>query len=156
MTAAPRRLGTFLVLPAAALALALSACGAAGSSAQQSHAAPARPVAQPEPAGHAGSPLHRQADALEKSASTAGVDAAHPSAQRGQGRVCTTDPADRAACTFPKGAHIRQNGGDVNGDGVFQRTEPVGPGYKDPRAYDGGKTSGETQCEFLRQQGHNC
>lgn len=155
MTAAPRRLGTFLVLPAAALALSLSACGAAGSSAQ-SHAAPAQPAAQPKPAGHAGSPLHRQADTLEKSTHAAEPAAAHPSTQRGQGKVCTTDPADRAACTFPKGAHIRPNGGDVNGDGVFQRNEPVGPGYKDPRAYDGGKTSGETQCEFLRKQGHTC
>ncbi|MET8677972.1 hypothetical protein ABZW18_10365 [Streptomyces sp. NPDC004647] len=76
--------------------------------------------------------------------------------QQGQGEKCTTDPADRAACRFPKGAQITPNGGDLDGDGVFEKNEPVGPGYKDPRVYDGGKTSGETQCDWLRQQGISC
>ncbi|MGP3921944.1 hypothetical protein [Streptomyces sp. 8N616] len=75
--------------------------------------------------------------------------------QQGQG-TCTTDPADRAACRFPEGAQITPGGGDIDGDGVFEENEPVGPGYKDPRAYDGGKTSGETQCDWLRRQGIPC
>lgn len=69
---------------------------------------------------------------------------------------CTTSPEDRAACTMPEGAKITPGGGDVDGDGVFEEHEPVGPGYKDPRAYDGGPTSGETQCEWARQQGYGC
>ncbi|MFF8833193.1 hypothetical protein [Streptomyces sp. NPDC015131] len=72
----------------------------------------------------------------------------------GDGR-CTTDPADRAACRNPGGT-ITPDGGDVDGDGVFESHEPVGPGYKDPRAYDGGRTSGETQCDWLRSQGMPC
>ncbi|ORT57023.1 hypothetical protein [Streptomyces sp. CB03238] len=70
-------------------------------------------------------------------------------------KVCTTDPADRAACRNPGGT-IDPRGGDLDGDGVFEPHEPVGPGYKDPRAYDGGRTSGETQCEWLRSQGKAC
>ncbi|MER7109972.1 hypothetical protein [Streptomyces sp. NPDC000229] len=70
-------------------------------------------------------------------------------------KVCTTDPADRAACRNPSGT-IDPHGGDLDGDGVFEPHEPVGPGNKDPRAYDGGKTSGETQCEWLRSQGKPC
>ncbi|OEJ38871.1 hypothetical protein AR457_24075 [Streptomyces agglomeratus] len=70
-------------------------------------------------------------------------------------KVCTTDPADRSACRNP-GGKIDPNGGDVDGDGVFEPHEPVGPGYRDPRAYDGGKTSGETQCEWLRSRGIAC
>ncbi|MGW0550255.1 hypothetical protein [Streptomyces altiplanensis] len=69
--------------------------------------------------------------------------------------ACTTDPADRAACRNPGGT-IDPDGGDLDGDGVYEPHEPVGPGYKDPRAYDGGKTSGETQCEWLRSQGIAC
>ncbi|MGW7056892.1 hypothetical protein [Streptomyces sp. NPDC054887] len=72
-----------------------------------------------------------------------------------RGRVCTTDPADRSACRNPGGT-IDPDGGDLDGDGVFEPHEPVGPGYRDPRAYDGGKTSGETQCEWLRSQGIAC
>ncbi|WP_223734773.1 hypothetical protein [Streptomyces purpurogeneiscleroticus] len=81
-----------------------------------------------------------------------------PSSPVGEGgpEQCTTDPADRAACRLPAGAEITPGGGDVDGDGVFETNEPVGPGYKDPRAYNGGKTSGETQCEYLRQQGIAC
>ncbi|THA25944.1 hypothetical protein E4198_15665 [Streptomyces sp. RKND-216] len=69
---------------------------------------------------------------------------------------CTTRPEDRAACTTPEGAEVTPGGGDVDGDGVFEPHEPVGPGYKDPRAYDGGPTSGETQCQWAREQGHGC
>ncbi len=76
-------------------------------------------------------------------------------AAQSAGTVCTTDPADRANCRNPSGT-IDPDGGDLDGDGVFEDHEPVGPGYKDPRAYDGGKTSGETQCEWLRSQGIAC
>ncbi|GGT16154.1 hypothetical protein GCM10010271_18800 [Streptomyces kurssanovii] len=70
-------------------------------------------------------------------------------------KACTTDPADRQNCRNP-GKTIDPDGGDLDGDGVFEQNEPVGPGYKDPRAYDGGKSSGETQCEWLRSQGIAC
>jgi hypothetical protein len=73
----------------------------------------------------------------------------------GNGDPCTTDPADRQNCRNPAGT-IDPDGGDLDGDGVFEADEPVGPGYKDPRAYDGGRTSGETQCEWLRSQGIAC
>ncbi|MEU1280618.1 hypothetical protein [Streptomyces sp. NPDC005805] len=69
--------------------------------------------------------------------------------------VCTTDPADRPNCRNPGGT-IHPDGGDQDGDGVYEEHEPVGPGYRDPRAYDGGKTSGEVQCEYLRTQGIPC
>lgn len=97
------------------------------------------------------------ADALETQvqaqAQAATQDATQEAAQ--DAAVCTTDPADRSACRNPSGT-IDPNGGDVDGDGIFEPHEPVGPGYKDPRAYDGGKTSGETQCEWLRSRGIAC
>ncbi|MFG2332131.1 hypothetical protein ACGFMM_21190 [Streptomyces sp. NPDC048604] len=80
--------------------------------------------------------------------------AAQPQEDGGRG-VCTTDPADRPNCRNPGGT-IDPNGGDLDGDGVYEKHEPVGPGYRDPRAYDGGKTSGETQCDWLRSQGIAC
>lgn len=69
---------------------------------------------------------------------------------------CTVRPEDRAACTMPEGARITPGGGDLDGDGVFEPHEPVGPGHRDPRAYAGGPTSGETQCAWARQQGYGC
>ncbi|GHA97801.1 hypothetical protein [Streptomyces chryseus] len=97
-----------------------------------------------------------QATAQDAAARKAAArDAASEPPGSGDRRVCTTDPADRAACRNPGGT-VDPDGGDLDGDGVFEPHEPVGPGYKDPRAYDGGKTSGETQCEWLRSQGIAC
>ncbi|HCA86805.1 MAG TPA: hypothetical protein DEQ61_15730 [Streptomyces sp.] len=73
-----------------------------------------------------------------------------------EAQECTTDPADRPACRFPDGAEVTEGGGDVDGDGVFEEDEPVGPGYRDPRVYDGGKTTGEVMCEHAREQGLDC
>lgn len=89
----------------------------------------------------------------DKAAAEARKSRSAPSAA--DGKACTTDPADRLNCRNPGGT-IDPNGGDLDGDGVFEEHEPVGPGYKDPRAYDGGKTTGETQCEWLRSQGIAC
>lgn len=69
---------------------------------------------------------------------------------------CTTDPADRPACRLPDGSEVTEGGGDIDGDGVFEEGEPVGPGYRDPRVYDGGKTTGEVMCEYAREQGLGC
>ncbi|MET9800884.1 hypothetical protein [Streptomyces sp. NPDC006368] len=93
------------------------------------------------------------ADALNAQVTAQG--AAARKAEADGRKVCTTDPADREACRNPSGK-IDPHGGDVDGDGVFERHEPVGPGHKDPRAYDGGRTSGETQCDWLRSQGVAC
>lgn len=112
------------------------------------------------------SALERQAAALQKAAQqTAAQREAVTKSQQGdereadmstpRPRECTTDPADRPACRNPSGK-IDPNGGDLDRDGKFEKHEPVGPGYRDPRAYDGGKTSGETQCEWLRAQGIAC
>ncbi|WP_137989204.1 hypothetical protein [Streptomyces vilmorinianum] len=78
-----------------------------------------------------------------------------PGQSPGSGGVCTADPADRPNCRNPGGT-IDPYGGDLDGDGVYEDHEPVGPGYRDPRAYDGGRTSGETQCDWLRSQGLAC
>ncbi|MEE1752029.1 hypothetical protein [Streptomyces sp. SP18CS02] len=108
----------------------------------------------------AGGPAARAArtepvKAAEPVAARKAARATGPSAAPGTERPCTTDPADRAACRNPSG-RIDPDGGDLDGDGVFERHEPVGPGYKDPRAYDGGRTSGEAQCAWLRSQGVAC
>lgn len=97
-----------------------------------------------------GESLQRQATAQYAAAQKA-AKAEEPA---GKG-LCTTDPADRANCRNP-GGRIDPEGGDLDGDGVFEDHEPVGPGYRDPRAYDGGRTSGETQCDWLRSQGLTC
>ncbi|MGI5359160.1 hypothetical protein ACQI4E_28130 [Streptomyces sp. CA-252508] len=132
----------------AGLLFTVSACGSEGAPAAE------RPAARPaavslEPAGTS------LARAVETQA-TAQVAAARQAVDRGTGAgVCTTDPADRPACRNPGGT-IDPHGGDVDGDGVFEPHEPVGPGHRDPRAYDGGMTSGETQCAWLRSQGKAC
>ncbi|MFC8919891.1 hypothetical protein ACGF5F_28815 [Streptomyces sp. NPDC047821] len=129
-------------LLAASLALTLSSCGSTTAPEGQGAERPA--AVSPEPLELTGASL---ADAV-KAQATAQVTAADKG-------VCTTDPADRAACRNPSGK-IDPNGGDLDGDGVFEPHEPVGPAYKDPRAYDGGRTSGETQCAWLRAQGMPC
>ncbi|MFF9867323.1 hypothetical protein ACF1G0_18190 [Streptomyces sp. NPDC013953] len=151
LDSAPRRRTAALVgsvLLAMTLPFALTACGSDPSPGAQ-RPAPQRPAAvrlafdsTPVIAALAG-----QAGAAQQAV-------ARTAADEGRG-VCTTDPADRAACRNPDG-HIHPDGGDVDGDGVFEDHEPVGPGYRDPRAYDGGRTSGETQCDWLRSQGIAC
>lgn len=121
------------------LALTLSACASADPPAGRQAGQPALELTSASLA----EAVEAQATALVAAPDEAGK------------RVCTTDPADRAACRNPSGK-IDPNGGDLDGDGVFEPHEPVGPAYKDPRAYDGGKTSGETQCEWLRSRGLDC
>ncbi|MBT2492600.1 hypothetical protein J7E96_29650 [Streptomyces sp. ISL-96] len=131
------------VLLVSGLPFTLSACGSADPPAGQPAGEPALVSVEFGPT---------LTDALK--AQVAAAEQAANSAKDSR-KVCTTDPADRSACRNPSGK-IDPNGGDVDGDGVFEPHEPVGPGYKDPRAYDGGKTSGETQCEWLRSQGIAC
>lgn len=142
-------------LLAVCLPLALSACGSEDSQAERQATRP--PALSLRPAGVS---LDKVLDAQAAAQHTAAEkqeratrSAATP--PPGDGGVCTTDPADRANCRNPGGT-IDPNGGDLDGDGIFEDHEPVGPGYKDPRAYDGGRTSGETQCEWLRSQGIDC
>ncbi|MFV0128761.1 hypothetical protein ACLGI4_13755 [Streptomyces sp. HMX112] len=142
------------------LSLTLSGCGSQGPSEGRRPSAPAAvPVSF---ASAAGSPV---AGALAAQA-TAQERAARQTAERGaaergaateapERRACTTDPADRSACRNPGGT-VDPGGGDIDGDGTFEPDEPVGPGYRDPRAYDGGRTSGESQCAWLRSQGIAC
>ncbi|MCZ7416774.1 MULTISPECIES: hypothetical protein [unclassified Streptomyces] len=146
------RLRTAVVAgPACALVLALGACSATDGSAEAPAGAAARPASWSPGQADTASALLAQANALRESAPPA--PAAPDAATSGQ---CTTDPADRPRCTMPPGAEITPDGGDLDGDGVFEPHEPVGPGHRDPRAYDGGPTSGETQCDWLRRQGHPC
>ena len=76
-----------------------------------------------------------------------------PSAGRA-GQGCTWE--NRSPCRTDRTGVPDPDGGDVDGDGVFESHEPIGPGYRDPRAYNGGRTSGETQCAWLRKQGIRC
>jgi hypothetical protein len=157
----PRRGGIFTGTAAlAALLLStLTACGAQSSAAE--------PAADrvPQIALQVGTPSLDTALAAQATAQHAAAEkaAAQPrdarpasaSTSSGDEGLCTTDPADRQNCRNPGGT-IDPHGGDLDGDGVFEAHEPVGPGYKDPRAYDGGRTSGETQCVWLRSQGIAC
>lgn len=148
-----------------ALALGLTSCGGA---ARAGGSAQAADVASWSSAPAGAQAVERQADAQQAAAAEAArVDAAaaaeRAAAVESGGQTaaagpdqCTTRPEDRAACTMPEGARITPDGGDVDGDGVFEKHEPVGPAYKDPRAYDGGATSGESQCAWARQQGYGC
>ena len=149
------RTGTFAgtALLAACLLPALSACGAQAAASQP----PPRASHVSLQLGGAplGTALATQATAQNTAARTAAEKIAAEKAATGHENVCTTDPADRPNCRNPSGV-IDPGGGDIDGDGVFEDHEPVGPGYKDPRAYDGGKTSGETQCEWLRSKGIAC
>ncbi|MEV3987392.1 hypothetical protein AB0J57_00625 [Streptomyces sp. NPDC049837] len=132
------------------LAFTLSACG---SSAEPPAGRQAGQPALELTSASIADAVEAQATALVTAADKADKRPIKPdTADKG---VCTTDPADRAACRNPSGK-IDPNGGDLDGDGVFEPHEPVGPAYKDPRAYDGGKTSGETQCEWLRSRGLAC
>lgn len=94
-------------------------------------------------------------NALATQATAQHAAARNASTEQAAAKVCTADPADRPNCLNPGGT-IDPEGGDIDGDGVYERNEPVGPGYKDPRAYDGGKSSGEKQCEWLRSPGIAC
>ncbi|MFJ8074804.1 hypothetical protein ACIQ7Q_12955 [Streptomyces sp. NPDC096176] len=149
-----RRTGIFAgtALLGACLLPALTACGtqAAGSP------PPPRSAHVSLQLGGAslGTALATQATAQHTAAEKAAQQAAAEKVATDE-NVCTTDPADRPNCRNPSGV-IDPNGGDIDGDGVFEDHEPVGPGYRDPRAYDGGKTSGETQCEWLRSKGIPC
>ncbi|MCP3819587.1 hypothetical protein NLX86_16200 [Streptomyces sp. A3M-1-3] len=140
-----RKTGTLVgsALLAVCLPMALSACGSDVSQAE--HQTDQLPYIS----------LHFESSSLSKAlvAQAAALSAAAEKAALEN--VCTTDPADRQNCRNPSGT-IDPAGGDLDGDGVFEDHEPVGPGYKDPRAYDGGRTSGETQCEWLRSQGIAC
>ncbi|MBT2395326.1 hypothetical protein [Streptomyces sp. ISL-100] len=136
------------VLLATGLPFTLSACGSAEPPAGQ----PA--VVSVQFSSSLTDALEAQVTAQDAEAKKAAERKAADSSTDSR-KVCTTDPADRSACRNPSGK-IDPNGGDLDGDGVFEPHEPVGPGYKDPRAYDGGKTSGETQCEWLRSQGIAC
>ncbi|MGW7359056.1 hypothetical protein ACWGI0_21100 [Streptomyces sp. NPDC054802] len=155
----PRRGGIFTgtAVLAALLLSTLTACGA-----QSSASEPAADRA-PQIALRAGTSSLDTALAVQATAQHTAADkaAAQPrgarpaTASTGNEGLCTTDPADRQNCRNPAGT-IDPDGGDLDGDGVFEAHEPVGPGYKDPRAYDGGRTSGETQCVWLRSQGTAC
>lgn len=155
----PRRGGIFVgtVILAAFLLSTLTACGAQ-SSASEPATDRLRQVSLQAGTGTLEKALAVQAAAqgaaAEKAAAEHG-DLRAATLSTGDGDLCTTDPADRQNCRNPGGT-IDPNGGDLDGDGVFEPNEPVGPGYKDPRAYDGGRTSGETQCEWLRSQGIAC
>ncbi|MBW1602800.1 hypothetical protein JJV70_11905 [Streptomyces sp. JJ66] len=156
-----------------ALALGLSSCGSTDA-ADPDHSPTRQTVSWTTPAhadtahalGVQAAHQFRAAEqAAEESARQAAAEDAGAQAQQ-QGRApvpsprtpqqCTTAPEDRAACTVPPGARFSPDGGDLDGDGVFEPHEPVGPGYRDPRAYNGGPTSGETQCAWLREQGIDC
>ncbi|QIP86396.1 hypothetical protein GLX30_22865 [Streptomyces sp. Tu 2975] len=139
-----RRTGTLAgtALLAACLLPTLSACGSGTP-------APRPPADVPKVALQVGAAPLGKALATQATAQNAAA------AKAAANQACTTDPADRQNCRNP-GQTIDPNGGDIDGDGVFEQHEPVGPGYKDPRAYDGGKTSGETQCDWLRSQGIAC
>ncbi|MET9423960.1 hypothetical protein ABZY06_25090 [Streptomyces sp. NPDC006540] len=139
-----RRTGTLAgtALLATCLLSTLSACGSETS-------APRPPTDLPKVSLQVGTAPLGKALATQATAQSAAAEEAAAKKQ------CTTDPADRQNCRNPGGT-IDPDGGDVDGDGVFEDNEPVGPAYKDPRAYDGGKTSGETQCEWLRSQGIAC
>ncbi|MFJ8587495.1 hypothetical protein ACIRD2_23005 [Streptomyces sp. NPDC093595] len=150
LDSAPRRRTAALVgsvLLAMTLPFTLTACGADSAPAAQ------RP-AQQSAAVRLAFDSTPVVAALTGQAGAARQAVAPGTGDEGRG-VCTTDPADRAACRNPDG-RIHPDGGDVDGDGVFEDHEPVGPGYRDPRAYDGGRTSGETQCDWLRSQGIAC
>ncbi|MEU0082644.1 hypothetical protein [Streptomyces sp. NPDC006274] len=161
----PRRGGIFTgtAVLAALLLSTLTACGAQ-SSASEPAADRAPQIALQAGTSSLKTALAAQATvqhtAAEKAAAqprdarpaTASTSTSTPTGSEG---LCTTDPADRQNCRNPGGA-IDPDGGDLDGDGVFEAHEPVGPGYKDPRAYDGGRTSGETQCAWLRSQGIAC
>ncbi|MFR9673550.1 hypothetical protein [Streptomyces sp. TR06-5] len=167
-----RRGPSTVVAAAAALCALLLGLTACGGAAGPSGAAPPQDVASwthDEPSGARA--VDRQADAqrdaVTEAARAAVADSARQAAAEraaaaaaersgeSSGR-CTTRPEDRAACTMPEGARITPDGGDIDGDGVFEDDEPVGPGYKDPRAYDGGPTSGEVQCQWAREHGLDC
>ncbi|MET9516474.1 hypothetical protein [Streptomyces sp. NPDC002994] len=135
------------VLLVTGLPFTLSACGSAEPPAGQ-------PAGEPALVSVEFSPSLTDALEAQVTAQEAEAKKAADSAKDSR-KVCTTDPADRSACRNPSGK-IDPNGGDLDGDGVFEDHEPVGPGYKDPRAYDGGKTTGETMCEWLRSQGIAC
>ncbi|GAA2929082.1 hypothetical protein [Streptomyces enissocaesilis] len=154
------------VLLATGLSFTLSACGStappAGRQEQAGEPAPAPPEFGPSLTGTLKAQATAQGAAARKTAERAAAQASERAPESGRPesapdsrRACTTDPADRAACRNPGGT-IDPDGGDVDGDGVYEPHEPVGPGHKDPRAYDGGKTSGETQCEWLRSRGIAC
>ncbi|UYQ62238.1 hypothetical protein [Streptomyces peucetius] len=156
---ADHRSGIFAgtVVLAAFLLSTLTACGAQSSASEPAGDHPPRISSQ---AGAAS--LEKALTVQAAAQNTAAEDSAAESGAlrtaalfAGNGGLCTTDPADRQNCRNPGGT-IDPNGGDLDGDGVFEQNEPVGPGYKDPRAYDGGRTSGETQCEWLRSQGIAC
>ncbi|MGW7467794.1 hypothetical protein ACWGJT_24765 [Streptomyces xantholiticus] len=158
-----RGTGTFAgtALLAASLLSTLTACGS------EVHGSQSPADQRPQISLQAGTPaleeaLERQATAQDPAAEKAVREKAAAQARKSRSapsvaddNACTTDPADRLNCHNPGGT-IDPNGGDLDGDGVFEENEPVGPGYKDPRAYDGGKTSGETQCAWLRSQGIAC
>ncbi|MFD5100097.1 hypothetical protein [Streptomyces albidochromogenes] len=146
--------GTVLLITS--LPFTLSACGSSDPPTTAPQAA-AEPTLVPLAFGSSlTDAVEDQAAAQDAAAREAAArDAASEAPGSGDRRVCTTDPADRAACRNPGGT-IDPDGGDLDGDGVFEPHEPVGPGSKDPRAYDGGKTSGETQCEWLRSRGIAC
>jgi len=169
MPLSPRRPSRFRALSAAvtvvAAVISLGACATERSPAPSNRPAASRvlPVADPAAA------IRQQAVAAQQEADKAAAAAerrnapspsapgeGEPSPGQKDAQRCTTAPEDRAACRMPDGARPQEDGGDVDGDGVFEQHEPVGPGYKDPRAYDGGKTSGEIQCDYMRQQGYDC
>ncbi|MFF8288822.1 hypothetical protein ACF068_06250 [Streptomyces sp. NPDC016309] len=142
------------------LVFTLSACGSDVPSGGDRSVRPAAAVSLDRVGAPLADVLTAQATAQATAARTA--QAREPAREPATGpgpetapKVCTTAPADRAACRNP-GGRIDPRGGDLDGDGVFEPHEPVGPGYKDPRAYDGGRTSGETQCAWLRSQGKAC
>ncbi|MEU0373080.1 hypothetical protein ABZ070_22990 [Streptomyces sp. NPDC006283] len=146
----PRRSGIFTAT-AALTAFLLPALFAGGA-----QAAPSQPPPRsPHISLQLGGTSLAAALATQATAQNAAAEKATEKAADDDKGVCTTDPADRPNCRNPSGV-IDPRGGDIDGDGVFEDHEPVGPGYRDPRAYDGGKTSGETQCEWLRSQGIDC
>ncbi|WP_037647862.1 hypothetical protein [Streptomyces flavidovirens] len=171
---ARRRAAVFAgsVLLVTGLPFTLSACGSPEPPAGQQAGEPAvvAPEFSPSLTGALGAQVTAARDAAAKEAAerkaaereaaerrAAAERAGQPDSATDSGKVCTTDPADRSACRNPDpGGTIDPNGGDVDGDGVFEQHEPVGPGYKDPRAHDGGRTTGETMCEWLRSQGMAC
>ncbi|WP_340558407.1 hypothetical protein [Streptomyces sp. GSL17-111] len=152
-----------VVLASAVCALALGGCAAPGPSVAAATSGDAsgdsakRVVAWQSANVQTARSVAAQAQTLRASAPTAPdrTDRAPASPAPNTG-VCTTMPADRPHCTMPPGARITPDGGDLDGDGIFEEHEPFGPGHKDPRAYDGGRSSGETQCAWLRSQGHAC
>ncbi|MET9508955.1 hypothetical protein ABZX62_10840 [Streptomyces flavidovirens] len=168
---ARRRAAVFAgsVLLVTGLPFTLSACGSPTPPTGQPAGEPAAvaPEFSPSLTGALGAQVTAAQDAAakeaaerkaaERRAAERDPESGQPDSATDSGKVCTTDPADRSACRNPDpGGTIDPNGGDVDGDGVFEQHEPVGPGYKDPRAYDGGKTTGETMCEWLRSQGIAC